>query len=217
MSDYASIPQIQRALIVFVKYPGTRQGEDAAGGGHRRRTKAARIYSRLALRQLDEAVAAPMRRRMCSSIRPNATPRWSSGWRNSTGRVALAAQMEGSLGRRMHAAFRRIFSRNETQRVVIIGTDCPGLDAAGIARAFDELDAHDLVLGPAADGGYYLLGMRTLLPWVFEGIPWSTDRVLSATLDAAAANGTRVGLLDELRDVDTVADLKALLPEWLED
>jgi hypothetical protein len=132
------------------------------------------------------------------------------------GRVALAAQMEGDLGRRMHAAFRRIFSRNLTQKVVIIGTDCPGLDAARIAEAFDALDANDLVLGPAADGGYYLLGMRRLLAWAFEGIPWSTDGVLKATLAAAAANGATAGLLDELRDVDTLADLRALLPEWLE-
>jgi len=214
MSDYASIPQIQRALIVFLKYPEpgrvkTRLAADIGAG------KAAGIYSRLALRQLDEAVTAsdaPPYVFFDPPERDAEVEQWLAPFE---GRVALAAQMEGDLGRRMHAAFRRIFSRNLTQKVVIIGTDCPGLDAAGIARAFDELDANDLVLGPAADGGYYLLGMRRLLPWVFEGIPWSTDGVLKATLAAAAANGATVGLLDELRDVDTLADLRALLPEWL--
>jgi uncharacterized protein len=216
MSDHSSTPSIERALIVFVKYPEpgrvkTRLAADIGAD------EAARIYSRLALRQIGEAVAAtdaPPFVFFDPAERDGEVEQWLAEY---DGRIALAAQMEGSLGERMHAAFRRIFSRNETRRAVIIGTDCPGLDAARIGEAFVALDAHDLVLGPAADGGYYLLGMRTLLPWVFEGMPWSTDRVLSATLDAAAAHGTRVGLLGELRDVDTVADLKALLPEWLTD
>jgi hypothetical protein len=214
MSNEPAIPRIDRALIVFVKYPEpgkvkTRLAADIGAN------EAAGIYSRLALRQIGVAVAATDAPPYVFFDPPERDLEMEQWLESFEGRFALAAQIEGDLGERVHAAFRRVFSRNVTQKVAVIGTDCPGLNAARIGEAFDALDSHDLVVGPTADGGYYLLAMRALLPWAFEGIPWSTDGVLRATLAAAAAHGASVGLLGELRDVDTLADLRALLPDWV--
>jgi glycosyltransferase A (GT-A) superfamily protein (DUF2064 family) len=91
--------------------------------------------------------------------------------------------------------------------VTIIGTDCPGLSSAHLARAFELLTSHDVVVGPAADGGYYLLGMNTLYPDFFRNKTWSTASVLSDTLADAARLGLRVVQLPTLHDVDTAEDL----------
>ncbi|WP_310393185.1 TIGR04282 family arsenosugar biosynthesis glycosyltransferase [Hymenobacter sp.] len=122
--------------------------------------------------------------------------------------MAVRGQPAGDLGQRMAAAFAAAFAAG-AGRVVIIGTDCPGLRAAHLTAAFARLRAHDVVLGPATDGGYYLLGLRQLRPELFEHKAWSTASVLADTLADARRLGCRVALLPELRDVDTAADLAA--------
>ena len=117
-------------------------------------------------------------------------------------------QPEGDLGARMTTAFAAAFAAG-AGRVAIIGTDCPGLRAAHLTQAFAELDTADLVLGPATDGGYYLLGLRQPQPELFAHKAWSTDSVLADTLADAQRLGLRVALLPALRDVDTAADLAA--------
>ena len=117
-------------------------------------------------------------------------------------------QPPGDLGQRMQAAFAAAFAAGAT-RAVIIGTDCPELTTNLLASAFAQLDAHDVVLGPALDGGYYLLGMKTLVPDFFLNKAWSTAQVRPATLADAARLGLRVALLPPLADVDTAADLAA--------
>jgi len=113
-----------------------------------------------------------------------------------------------SLGERMRHAFAEAFAAGAA-RVLIIGTDCPGLTAALLLRALDQLATHDLVVGPAADGGYYLLGMKELQASLFANKQWSTATVLADTLADAARLGLRVAQLPTLTDVDSARDLDA--------
>ena len=117
-------------------------------------------------------------------------------------------QFEGDLGARMLAAIAGRFAAGAAT-VLLIGTDCPDLDPELLETGFARLDRADAVLGPAADGGYYLVGMKRPIPELFEGIPWSSPATLSATLARAAAAGVSVALLDERRDIDTAADWRA--------
>ena len=115
-------------------------------------------------------------------------------------------QAAGDLGSKMDNAFRDALAAG-TKNVVLVGSDCPGLSAEILAAAFTALDQTDLVLGPARDGGYYLIGLKQGMPALFTDMPWSSGTVLAATMSRAAALGLRVFLLPELRDVDRPADL----------
>jgi rSAM/selenodomain-associated transferase 1 len=123
---------------------------------------------------------------------------------------------EGDLGERMHTAFQRCFSEG-AGKVVIVGTDCPGLSGRIMLRAFDELDHAPLVLGPARDGGYYLIGLTGLPPKLFEGIPWGTDQVLQLTVNLAKRLELPVNLLIPLDDVDRPEDLEKTNLRYLEE
>lgn len=117
-------------------------------------------------------------------------------------------QPAADLGQRMQTAFAKAFANGATA-VAIIGTDCPGLRAAHLTQAFELLQSHDVVLGPATDGGYYLLAMRQLYAPLFADKAWSTATVLAATLADAERLHLRVALLPTLADIDTGADLRA--------
>lgn len=121
---------------------------------------------------------------------------------------AWQPQPVGDLGGKMQAAFTQAFAAGAAA-VAIIGTDCPGLSSDHLRRAFELLTSHDVVVGPAADGGYYLLGMKALHPDFFRNKTWSTASVLPATVADAARLGLRVAQLPTLHDVDTAADLAA--------
>ncbi|MFD1875297.1 TIGR04282 family arsenosugar biosynthesis glycosyltransferase [Hymenobacter bucti] len=124
-------------------------------------------------------------------------------WPGLPWRVQPAAD---SLGTRMAQAFAEAFGAG-AGRVVIIGTDCPDLSAELLRQAFDQLLRHDLVVGPADDGGYYLLGMNQLHAELFDNKNWSTATVLPDTLADAARLGLRVAQLPTLHDVDSAQDL----------
>jgi len=98
-------------------------------------------------------------------------------------------------------------------RVMAIGSDGPTLPMAYLERAEKLLGRHDVVLGPSEDGGYYLVGLRRPAPGLFEGIAWSTPRVMEQTVERAAALGLSVALLPPWYDVDTAADLERLRAE----
>ncbi|MBI2346103.1 MAG: TIGR04282 family arsenosugar biosynthesis glycosyltransferase [Deltaproteobacteria bacterium] len=118
-------------------------------------------------------------------------------------------QGSGDLGRRMCSALQECFTDNS--RLCIIGTDCVELYSSVIRQAFDQLDAHDLVIGPATDGGYYLLGMNHLIPELFEGIAWSTDLVFAQTIAAAEHLQLQVAVLQTLTDIDTIRDFEKVV------
>ena len=120
-------------------------------------------------------------------------------------------QKPGDLGRRMTHAFEAAF-RDSQAAAVIVGSDIPEISADTIQQAFEGLQNNDLVLGPARDGGYYLIGMKNTLPFethfrLFDDISWGTDRVLIQTLQMARDSGLRFTLLEPLGDVDRPADL----------
>ena len=124
--------------------------------------------------------------------------------------VRLLDQEGEELGTRMNRVFETLFARGYG-RVVIVGTDVPSLPLESYQQALQLLDRYDVVLGPALDGGYYVVGLKKAAPALFQDIPWSTDRVLTLTKEKAAGLGLDVGLLREWRDVDTIDDLKALI------
>ncbi len=124
--------------------------------------------------------------------------------------VKLIDQVGDDLGVRMQHAFETLFARRY-QRVLIVGSDVPSLPLQHYMQALTMLERHDLVLGPALDGGYYLIGLNTPAPALFENIPWSTNQVLALTCERAKTLGLHAGLLPEWRDIDNIDDLKALI------
>ncbi|MEM9798717.1 MAG: TIGR04282 family arsenosugar biosynthesis glycosyltransferase [Planctomycetota bacterium] len=121
----------------------------------------------------------------------------------------LWPQPESDLGGRMDAATRAAFERG-ARRCVMIGMDTPHLDAAILDEAFRSLDDVDLCVGPAVDGGYYLIGMREPQPVLFRDLPWSTERVAEMTRDVARAAGLTLRELPTQFDVDDVGALERL-------
>jgi hypothetical protein len=164
---------------------------------------ALRVYRRLAEHTVREAraVDAELRIHFTPADRELQVRAW-------LGDARYLPQAGGDLGTRMEAAFRAAFA-DGAERVVIIGSDLPDLSAALLRDAFAALDTYPAVLGPARDGGYYLLGMRAPIPGVFDGVPWSTPEVLTLTLERLRAAGIEPALLATLSDVDEVGDLPA--------
>jgi uncharacterized protein len=123
--------------------------------------------------------------------------------------LVYQAQGEGDLGERMMRAFCDSFQQGAREiKTIIIGSDCPGIDAQILATAFAHLDEVDLVLGPALDGGYYLIGLKYLIPDLFKNISWGTSEVLRQTIDVAQSLGVSFTYLAPLADVDRPEDLE---------
>lgn len=195
---------MKNLLIVFVKYPEPGRVKtrlaDAIGA-----TAAADLYSRLvALTMERTAPSLPQvydRAVYADPVRELASYRsWLRGVEN------LALQQGDCLGERMRAAFLQSFAAGY-HKVVLIGSDCPDVSATLIEEAFSLLEGCDAVLGPAEDGGYYLVALTRDIEQIFTGIDWGTDRVMQQTI--AGLDGARVSraLLPVLRDVDRVEDL----------
>lgn len=125
------------------------------------------------------------------------------GWR-------MVGQGEGDLGERMQRAMADAFAQGARQ-CVVVGSDCPGLEADDFAAAARGLAEHAVVVGPAEDGGYWLIGLRAPQPHLFENISWSTDRVLSMTRERVQAAGLSWLELRTRRDIDTLEDWRAWL------
>lgn len=187
-------------LIVFVKNPvlGQVKSRLASSVGEER---ALRIYQALVSRIADEvrqlkdiAVAVYYSAHLLEDNR------WPS-------HAHCFVQSEGDIGRRMCEAIREQLRTH--RRVVLVGTDIAGLTASVLRRSFDLLDAADVVLGPTYDGGYYLIGMKTLDDSIFEGIPWSTEEVFIETTKRIQLAELVYDLTDRLSDIDYEED-------WLE-
>jgi len=130
--------------------------------------------------------------------------------------VRLLDQVGEDLGQRIHRTSVDLFAKGYKQ-VIIVGTDVPTLPLSVYQDAFAMLGRSDVVLGPALDGGYYLIGLTQPVEQLFTEVPWSTDQVLAVTQRKAKALGLSVGLTTTWRDVDTIADLQALITECQED
>jgi rSAM/selenodomain-associated transferase 1 len=120
-------------------------------------------------------------------------------------RIDTRVQKGGSLGERLESAFAELLFGGAL--AAIVGADCPDLSAAHLEAAFAQLEHRDLVLGPALDGGYWLIALRAPAPELFRGIEWSSAAVLDQTLARASALGLSLARLETLTDLDTPADL----------
>jgi len=192
------------AIIVFAKYPepgkvktrlGAQIGNEAA----------ARLY-RLFLTQTFELCQARDEAWLSYvAFEPQEREEW---FREVVpGSFRLVAQTGESLGARLQAAFHNVFA-DGAQRVIAIGSDSPTLPREYLLQAFERLHKFDLVLGPAEDGGYYLVGLAQPRPELFEGILWSSSSVLEQTLKRAQDQALSYHLLPLWYDVDDRATLQ---------
>ncbi|KAK9816642.1 hypothetical protein WJX72_003206 [[Myrmecia] bisecta] len=211
-------------LIVFARHPGT---PDNPGLVKTRLAKdigqqaAASLYKRIAehtfkqatsLEQVQCVVLASAQQEEQKVVQwlkelgesPHQSPHHGS--------VSVSSQAQcGDLGARMLQAFEDAF-QSGASKVVLVGTDAPGLTASILQAAFDTLNEYEMVLGPAVDGGYYLIGLTRPLGCIFKDIEWSTRDVLEHTLVRAQQSGVRVSpsnTLPTLQDIDTLQDLKS--------
>ncbi|MDP1925225.1 MAG: TIGR04282 family arsenosugar biosynthesis glycosyltransferase [Thiobacillus sp.] len=171
---------------------------------------AARLAGRMLKHALEAAWAADIGPvELCVDPPPD-----NADWRNIPfpPGVQTSAQGEGDLGARMARAAQR--SLDAHQRVLLIGTDCPQLDAQTLRDAALLLDTHHAVMHPARDGGYVLLGLSAFHPALFDDMPWSTAQVATLTRERLAALGWRAAVGRTLTDIDEPADLLALPPGW---
>ncbi|NJM71515.1 MAG: glycosyltransferase [Scytonema sp. RU_4_4] len=123
--------------------------------------------------------------------------------------LVYQSQGEGDLGLRMTQSFCNAF-QSGAEKVLTIGIDCPGVNAQILAKAFAQLQQCNLVLGPAIDGGYYLIGLQRPIPELFINIDWGTSQVLHQTINIAQTLNLSVADLPHLADIDRPEDL----PIW---
>lgn len=198
---------LHRRVIIMLKYPlpgAVKTRLVSALGEHR----ACELYRALVAHTISEATKRSVDGEGPSAIevRLAGAPDESAAraWLGSA--VSIREQGDGNLGQRMERAIVSAFGEG-AEAVVVIGGDCPQLTATHLVRAFAALAQADTVLGPASDGGYYLIGLRRPLPALFHGISWGGPEVFSQTVAAARALQVEPALLPTLRDVDVPDDL----------
>jgi uncharacterized protein len=194
---------MRRWLVVMAKEPraGRVKSRLAASVGM---PEATRFY-RVTLARLLRRIGRDPRWTTVLAVSPDTAvrqPLWPVG-------VAVIGQGSGDLGERMQA----IIDRLPPGPAIIVGSDIPGIEARHIADAFNLLGRHDVVFGPAEDGGYWLVGMkrRPHVPAIFDGVPWSTRHALKDTLKNCV--GLSAGFAATLADVDRRKDWR----EWRRD
>lgn len=189
-------------LLIFTRYP-----------------QAGRTKTRL-IPLLGAEGAADLQRRMTEQLlahlrslpadRPRITIHYQGGGAAAMARwlggFAYARQVGGTLGERLDHAFAAAFAAGG-RRVVAVGSDCPELKATTILAAFRGLAEREVVLGPATDGGYYLIGLRQPVAGLFADMPWGSGQLLARTVAVATALHLSLQLLEPLSDVDRPEDL----------
>jgi rSAM/selenodomain-associated transferase 2/rSAM/selenodomain-associated transferase 1 len=196
---------VREGLIIFTRYPEPGKtktrlipllGPDGAAELQRRMTE--RILARVKELQSNRPVSIEVR--------------YEGGSRHSVRNwlgpaISLRPQGHGDLGERMARAFREAFQAG-MNRVALVGTDIPGIKAHILLKAFENLRYADMVLGPARDGGYYLIALRQADAHLFADLPWGTKKVLERTRQIADGLGLSTVLLETLDDVDRPEDLR---------
>ncbi|HEX9781244.1 MAG TPA: TIGR04282 family arsenosugar biosynthesis glycosyltransferase [Opitutaceae bacterium] len=123
------------------------------------------------------------------------------------GHHAYVPQSAGDLGERLQSAFAHSFAA-DARAVIAIGSDCPELNAGDFLQAEEVLQRKDAVVGPARDGGYYLIGLRRPAPQLFADVPWSTAQVFATTISHLENAGLSYELLGVKDDIDDVASMR---------
>jgi uncharacterized protein len=190
---------MKKALIIFVRHPEpgkvkTRLAKETGD------EKALQVYKELLQHTHDIAIDIDCHKFVyyADGIAENDL------WENNV--FEKKSQKGDNLGNRMMAAFLELFQQGYS-KIVITGSDCPGLTSLIIEEAFDKLATADVVIGPSYDGGYYLLGLTHLIPDLFINKQWSTDTVLTDTIRDIVRLRKLCSLLAELQDIDTAEDL----------
>ena len=195
------------AVVIFTRFPVPGEtktrlipdlGADGAARVQREMTEHA---VRIAQQYCDE-YGADLEIRYDGSSRPDMAAWLGEG-------IRYAPQGSGDLGCRMKRAATEAISHGATN-VIIIGVDIPDMHVDLLRRAFRNLEKNNIVIGPATDGGYYLIGFSAQVSDVFECIEWGTDRVFEQTIDTITGSGLSLGLLEVLDDIDRPEDL----PLW---
>jgi uncharacterized protein len=191
-------------IIVFTRYPvpGTVKtrlarvlGEQGAADLHKRMTEHL-------MRRVREVQG---RRGVLVEVRYDGPGRIAmSRWLGQG--IDYREQRGSDLGERMTVAFHEAFGHG-SERVLLIGSDCPGITCSILEQSLDALRNHDVAFGPAADGGYYLVGLKRIYPPLFSGLTWGTAEVLGRTLDIARGMNLSTFLTTRLRDVDRPEDI----------
>ena len=198
---------MNRHLIVYAKCP-LPGGAKTRLGATLGQTEAAGVYARLLYGYLFDLLA---------TVAETARIELSLGHRRDVPfftrafpELLVRPQVRGDLGTRMAASFECAFDEG-ADAVVLTGSDIPGLDGALVQEAFARLKTDPAIIGPAEDGGYYLIGMRAPGADLFSKIPWSTENVLARTEARARAHDLTLTRLPVLEDIDVEADYEAWL------
>lgn len=191
---YAGIMTVRPRLVLFARYPTPGRAKTrlipalgAAG--------AADLHRRLTERTL----AVLRETRLPVELRTTGAP--TAAFRRWLGEVDCVPQGGGHLGVRMRRAAARA-------PAILVGADVPDLTADHLLAAAEALARTPVAIGPAEDGGYYLIGVRGPLPWLFAPMAWGTGTVRAMTLDRLAKRGVAATLLEPLSDLDTPDDLR---------
>jgi len=190
---------MNKSIIVFVRKP-----------------ELGKVKTRLA-KEIGEAAALSIYKQLLSITRNTVAPLECDKFIFYSDSLALDDQWENdvykkeiqqgeTLGERMEHAFSKLL-QGGYRKVIIIGSDCPGLTTSIIEEAYQKLDTCEVVIGPAEDGGYYLLGLTNLFPQLFRSKAWSTGTVFSDTVKDLVHSGISYSLLPELVDIDRREDL----------
>lgn len=198
-------------LLIFAKYPhpGTVKTRLAATIGD---TVAAQFYTQSAEYTILQAHAVGefLDIHICYSDARDEDV--MKQWMTNIGlKTSLIPQFGSTLGERMQNAIDSRFHESPTEPVLVISTDTPDISADVLRSALTALTSKDIVLGPAVDGGYYLIGMNQYYPSLFDDIAWSSPMVAIQTIQKAEELNLNIALLDPLIDIDTLPDLR----QWL--
>lgn len=190
---------MSKALIIFIKNPrdGNLKTRLAATVGNK---AALEIYGKMVTHTNVVARIAEADKYVFYSSHIASNDEWNEPL------FEKRMQMGDDLGERMLNAFTSLFN-NGYEHVAIIGSDCPAITAALVDKAFHQLKMNDIVVGPATDGGYYLLALKRLCAELFQNISWSTSHVLSQTLAVCNNLNLSAHLLPPLSDVDVEGDI----------
>lgn len=194
-------------ILLFVKQPAAGQVKSRIGAVLGK-DRALELYRNFVLDSLETVERTGIPFRVCIHP-PDALPAASS-WLGE--RRTYLPQTGTDLGMRMEQAFRAIFAEG-VERAVLIGSDLPDLPVERLHEALRALETNDAVIGPARDGGYYLIGFRRdgLLPDIFRGITWGGPGVFERTMEVFRQAGTTVHVLPPWQDADTIQDLRDLI------
>ena len=200
---------MQQHLIIFSRYPEAGKtktrlipalGPEGAANLQREMTE----YILLKAKNLQKQIPLSLEVRFAGG-----DAQLMTDWLGSD--IVYHPQGEGDLGMRMARSLSEAF-QNGAEKSIIIGTDCPSIDLEILTLAFEYLANKDLALGPAIDGGYYLIGLRRSIPELFVDVDWGTEKVLRKTVNIAEKLNLAVGYLPILADIDRPEDL----PIWEE-